>query len=91
MLELLVRLLSISSDLWVVNMDCRGSCIVVLNKGHGDKYECSNSSGTCLLSEVGKLYGRVMIKRIRAVTECEIEEEQSWFRRVKGAWINCFL
>ena len=33
-----------------------------------------------LLSVVGKLYGRVLIKRVRAGTECAIVEEQSGFR-----------
>ena len=33
-----------------------------------------------LLSVVGKLYGRVLIKRVRAGTECAIVEEQCGFR-----------
>ena len=41
-------------------MDLRGACIVPLYKGKGDKCECSNSRGVSLLSEVGKLYGRVL-------------------------------
>ena len=30
---------------------------------------------------VGKLYGRVLIKRVRAGTECTIGEEQCGFRQ----------
>ena len=56
-------------------MDSSGACIVPLYKGKGDKCECSNSRGISLLSGVGKLYGIVPIKRVRAVTECAIGEE----------------
>ena len=54
-----------------------------LYKGKGDKCEYSNSRGISLLSAVGKLYGRVLIKRIRAGTECAIEEKQCGFRKGK--------
>ena len=42
-------------------MDRRGACIVPLNKGNGDKCECSDTRGISLLSVVGKLYGRVVV------------------------------
>ena len=45
-------------------------------KGKGDKCECSNSRGISLLSVVGKLLARVLIKRIREGTECAIAEKQ---------------
>ena len=57
-------------------MDWRGACKVPLYKGKSNKYECSNSRGISLLSVVGRLYGRVLIKRVRARTECAIGEEQ---------------
>ena len=44
------------------------ACIVPLYKENGDKFECSNSRGISLLSVAGKLYGRVLIKRVRAGT-----------------------
>ena len=65
-LEWLVRLLNLSFYMGVVPMDWRGACIVPLYKGKGDKCECSNSRGISLLSIVGKLFGRVLIKRARA-------------------------
>ena len=68
----------------VVPMDWRGACIVPLYKGKGDKCEFSNSRGISFLSVVCKLYGRVLIKRVRAGTECAIEEEQCRFRQ--GRW-----
>ena len=65
-------------------MDWRGACIVPLSKGKGDKCECSNSRGISLLSVVGKLFGRVLFKRVRAGTECAIGEEQRGFRQGRG-------
>ena len=84
MLEWLVGLLNLSSDMGVVPMDWRGAGIVPLYKGKGDKCECSNSRGISLLSVVGKLFGRVLIKRLRAGTECAIGEEQCVVRQGRG-------
>ena len=83
-LEWLVRLLNISFDMVVIPMDWRGACIVPMYKGKSDKRECSNSRGISLLSVVGKLFGRVLIKRVRAGTECAIGEEQCGFRQGRG-------
>ena len=68
----------------VVSMDWRGACIEPLYKGKGDKCECSNQKGISLLSVEHKLYGRVLIKRVRAGTECAIGEEQCGFRQGGG-------
>ena len=76
MFEWLVRLLNFSFGMVVVPMDWHGACIVPLYKGKGDKCECSNSRGISL-SVVGKLFGRVLIKRVRAGTECAIGEEDA--------------
>ena len=51
-------------------MEWCGACVVTLYKLKGDKCECSNSRGIRLLSVVGKLYGRVLIKRVTPETEC---------------------
>ena len=72
-LEWLVRLLNLRFDMGVVPMDWRG---MYLYKGMGDKCECSNSRGISLLRVVGKLFGRVLIKRVIARTECAVGEEQ---------------
>ena len=37
-----------------------------------------------MLSVVGKLFGRVLIKRVRDRTECAIGEEQCGFRQGRG-------
>ena len=62
-------------------MDWRGASIVPLYKGKSDKCECSNSRGIRLLCVVGKLFGRVLIKRVGAGTECAIGEEHCGFRQ----------
>ena len=68
-LEWLVRLLNLSFDMGVVPMGWRDACIVPLYKGKGNKCECTNSRGINMLSVVGKLFDRVLIKRVRAGTE----------------------
>ena len=75
----IARQLNLYFDMGVVLMGCLGACIVPQYKGKGDKCECSNSRGISLLSVVGKLYGRVLIKRGRSGTECAIGKEQCWF------------
>ena len=52
----------------IVHMYWRGSFIVHLYKGKGAKYECYNSRSISSLKAVGKLYGRVLIKRVRGGT-----------------------
>ena len=83
-LEWLVRLLNVSYDMGVVPMDWRGACIVPLYKGNGDKCKCSNSRCIRLLSVVGGLYGKVLIKRVRARTERAVGEEQCGLRQGRG-------
>ena len=55
-----------------------------LYKRKGDKCECINSRGISLLSVVGKLYGRVLIKRVRAGTECFLGGVQYEIRQGRG-------
>ena len=79
-----MRLLTISFDMGAVLTDLRCACIVPLYKRKGDKCDCSKSRGISL-SVVGKLYGRVLIKRVRTGTECAIGEEQCGFVWVEGS------
>ena len=72
-------------------MDWRGDCIVHLYKGNGDKCECNNSRGISLLSVVGKLFGRALIERVRAGTECAIWKEQCGFRQGRGYMDQVFV
>ena len=61
-----------------------------LYKGKGDKCERIKSRGISLLTVVGYLYGRVLIKRVRAGTECSIGEEQCGFRHGRGCMDQVF-
>ena len=72
-------------------MDWRGACIVPLYKGKGDKCECRNSRGISLLIVVGNLFGRVLIKRVRAETECAIGKEQCGFRQYCRGYMDLVL
>ena len=90
MLEWLVRLLNLSFDMEVVPMDWRDDYIVPLYKGKGDKCECSKSRDISLLRVVGKLFGRVLIKRVIAGTEFSIELEQCGFRQGRGSMDQVF-
>ena len=56
-------------------------------KGKGNKCKCGNSRGISLLSVVGKLCCRVLIKRVRAGTECVVGEEQCEFRQVSEKYL----
>ena len=67
-----------------VPQDWQDACLVPIYKGKGDKMNCSNYRGISLLSVVGKLYGRVLIERVKQVTEMRIGEEQGGFRVGRG-------
>ena len=84
LIEWLVRLLNVCFLAGCVPLDWRSACIVPLYKGKGDKFVCSNFRGISLLSVVGKLYGRVLIRRVREGTEGVIREEQGGFQKGKG-------
>ena len=89
--EWLVRMFNICFILSMVPVDWVIACIVPLYKGKGDKYECGNFRGISLLSVVGKVYGRILINRIRDKTESVIEEVQSGFRRGRGCTDQIFI
>ena len=80
----LVRIFNVCMGRGEVPEDWRNACIVPLYKGKGDKGECSNYRGISLLSIPGKLYGRVLIERVKACTEHQIGEEQCGFRSGRG-------
>ena len=44
-----------------------------------------------LLSVVGKLFGRVLIKRVRAGAECAIGRSNVGLGRVEDAWTKCLM
>ena len=75
----------------IVPVDWVTACMVPLYNGKADVHECSNFRGISLLSVVGKVYGRVLINRIRDKTETVIAEVQSGFRRGRGCTDQIFI
>ena len=73
-LEWLVSVFNICSMLSVVPVDWVIACMVPLYKGKGDVHECSNFKSLSLLIVVGKVYGGILINRIRDKTENMIAE-----------------
>ena len=90
-LEWLVRLFNICFMLSIVPVDWVTACMVPLYKGKRDMYECSNFRGINLLSVVGKVYGRVLINRIRDKTENVIAEVQVGLGEVDDLQIRFLL
>ena len=80
-LKWLVRVFNICFMLSLVPVDWVIGCMVPLYKGKGDVHECSNFRVISLLSVVEKVYGRILINRIRDKTENVIAEVQSGVRR----------
>ena len=80
----LERLLGTCFEESVTPRDFRDMCIVPCYKGKGDKQDCNSYRGICLMSVVGKLYGRVLINRVVKGTEAAIGEEQCGFRKGRG-------
>ena len=90
-IEWLVRLFNICMVAGVVPVEWCSACIVPLYKGKGDRHECGNSRGISLLSVVGKVYGRVLIERIRRKTDDVVSEVQGGFRQGRGCVDQVFV
>ena len=65
--------------------------IVPIYKGKGDRNECKNYRGISLLSIPGKVYGRILIEKVRSLTERLIGEEQCGFRSGRGCVDQVFV
>ena len=68
----------------VVPEDWRSAVVVPLYKGKGERSECKNYRGISLLSVVGKIYARVLVDRVRRVTEGLIDDVPDKFRAGRG-------
>lgn len=58
----------------------RNAKIVTLYKNKGDKGDCNNYRGISLLSVTGKVFARVILKRLQALSERILPESQCGFR-----------
>ena len=63
-----------------VPQDMRDANIVTLYKNKGDRGDCNNYRGISLLSVVGKVFARVVLKRLQVLAEQVYHESQRGFR-----------
>ncbi|KAK3554961.1 hypothetical protein QTP86_001863 [Hemibagrus guttatus] len=78
-LSWLTRLCNIAWRSGTVPLDWATGVVVPLFK-KGDRRVCSNYRGITLLSLPGKVYSRVLERRVRPLVEPRIQEEQCGFR-----------
>ncbi len=67
-----------------VPADWTKATTVPVYKGKGRRGECGSYRRISLLSIPGKVYGKVIIERVRRLTEEKISEEQVGFRKGRG-------
>uniref|UniRef100_A0A8C7WW66 Reverse transcriptase domain-containing protein n=1 Tax=Oryzias sinensis TaxID=183150 RepID=A0A8C7WW66_9TELE len=79
----LTRLCSVAWRSGTVPLDWQTGVVIPLFK-KGDRRVCSNYRGITLLSLPGKVYARVLEKRVRPIVEPRIQEQQCGFRPVRG-------
>uniref|UniRef100_A0A3B3HQU3 Reverse transcriptase domain-containing protein n=1 Tax=Oryzias latipes TaxID=8090 RepID=A0A3B3HQU3_ORYLA len=79
----LTRLCSIAWRSGTVPLDWQTGVVVPLFK-KGDRRVCSNHRGITLLSLPGKVYARVLERRVRPIVEPRIQEQQCGFRPGRG-------
>ncbi|KAK3551482.1 hypothetical protein QTP70_017389, partial [Hemibagrus guttatus] len=82
-LSWLTRLCNIAWQSGTVPLDWATRVVVPLFK-KGDRRMCSNYRGITLLSLPGKVYSRVLERRVRPLVEPRIQEEQCGFRLSHG-------
>jgi len=75
----LARMMNVCWERGEVPKDWQEACVVPVYKGCGNKNECGSYRGISMMSVVGKLYGRVVIERIKNITEGLVGEEQVGF------------
>uniref|UniRef100_A0A3B3S8K7 Reverse transcriptase domain-containing protein n=1 Tax=Paramormyrops kingsleyae TaxID=1676925 RepID=A0A3B3S8K7_9TELE len=82
-LSWLTRLLNSAWRSGTVLLDWQTGVVVPLFK-KGDRRVCSNYRGITLLSLPGKVFSRVLERRVRSIVDSRIQEEQCGFRPGRG-------
>src|SRR5215469_10115689 len=80
----LVRLMNVCWERGRVPKDWQEACVVPVYKGKVNKNECGSYRGISMMSIMGKLYGRVVINRVKNLKEGLVGEEQGGFRKGEG-------
>ena len=91
LLEWLTRVCKVCVSEEKVPNDWVRAIVVPLYKGKGDRNDCKNYRGISLLSIPDKVYGRILIERVRVLTEGMIGEEQCGFRSGRGCVDHVFV
>ena len=78
------RLFNVCMKCARVPEEWRKAVIVPLYKGKGDKFNCNSYRAISLLSVPGKLFARIVIDRVREITQGKIWDVQSGFMPGKG-------
>ena len=63
-----------------VPQDIRDASVITLYKNKGDRSDCNNYRGIAFLSVVGKVFARVVLKRLQVLAEQVYPESQCGFR-----------
>ena len=63
-----------------VPQDMRDTNVVTLYNNKGDRGDCNNHRGISLLSVAGKVFARVVLKRLKVLAEQVYPESQCGFR-----------
>ncbi|KAF1010546.1 MAG: hypothetical protein GAK29_05048 [Acinetobacter bereziniae] len=82
--ELMSELYNVCAQSARVPDDWKCAVLVPLYKGKGKRSECKNYRAISLLSVAGKVFGRILIDRVREVTECRIWDVQGGFMPGRG-------
>lgn len=61
--------------------DWKQAIIVPIWKGKGSKRDCNQYRGISLLSHAGKLYAKILEKRLRPILEQQLSDSQMGFRK----------
>uniref|UniRef100_A0A8C5A4J3 ribonuclease H n=1 Tax=Gadus morhua TaxID=8049 RepID=A0A8C5A4J3_GADMO len=88
-LSWLTRLFNIAWESGTVPKEWQTGVVVPLFK-KGDQRVCANYRGITLLSLPGKVYSKVLERRVRPIVEPQIEEEQCGFRPGRGTTDQLF-
>ena len=68
----------------VVPEDWRSAVIVPLYKGKRERTKCKNYRGISLLIVIGKIYGGILVDRVRRVTGDMTDDEQGALEQGEG-------
>ncbi|KAK5875618.1 hypothetical protein CesoFtcFv8_026682 [Champsocephalus esox] len=88
-LSWLTRLINVAWKSETVPKEWQTGVVVPLFK-KGDQRVCANYRGITLLSLPGKVYSKVLERRVRPIVEPQIEEEQCGFRPGRGTTDQLF-